>query len=482
MKIDSVRFRSFATNSSSVHTPILVTRQTPKDYLLEHGYDFGWDSFIAASPEAKQYYAALVLRSNLRMYSQDIQKAILRDWVGLVPPDNIDHGYIDHQSIPVIPMDYDRKGPSMEYFKDYYNWIMRPNVVIEGGNDNGDCEDDYPKLLGTRLKKPYIEDNTPLNFVTRKDPKGFYTIFSIEDGTKVRVSFDDSVELPLLLSMSKSTTPELVDLKITDWCDSNCHYCYQGSTIRGKHADSEYIKYTLMNALANMKVFEVAIGGGEPTAHPEFWEILYAASSLGIKPSFSTRWLDWIQIPRHVKSFRDHCGAFAYSVDNEWEVHTLAKSLIKYDLEGAATVQVVPETMRFEDIRNILRVAHTYDIKVTMLGFKTTGRGANFMKNQRSADQIKYITSDQWRQIFEMGCTVSVDTAFAEKHKKLLKEIGVADWSYNIKEGAHSMYIDAVTGEVAASSYGLSSDRLIIPDTLNTHDVECELTKAFKGY
>jgi hypothetical protein len=127
-------------------------------------------------------------------------------------------------------------------------------------------------------------------------------------------------------------------------------------------------------------------------------------------------------------------------------------------------------------------VAHTYDIKVTMLGFKTTGRGNGYLKLRRSADNIADITLDQWKQIFEMGCTVSVDTAFAKKHKKLLKEIGVADWSYKIKEGAHSMYIDAVTGEVAASSYGLSSDRLTIPDTLNTHDIEDELTKAFKGY
>ena len=471
LKVDSVRYKAFATNSSSVHTPILVTGKTPEDYLLDNGYDFGWGPFIAASQEAKQYYAALALRSNLRQHSLDIQNAILKDWVGIIPPDDPDHGYIDHQSIPVFPLEYSRKGVSKEYFLAYYKWLMQDRLVILGGNDNDDegmCAAD----LGVTLSEPYLTDMNHTDHVVRKDPKGFFTIFNIKDGTKVRMAFDHSIDT------SKGSTPELVDLKITNWCDNDCGYCYQGSHIGGKHANTELI-HTILRALSEMQVLEVAIGGGEPTAHPDFWGVLRSAKNLGITPSFSTRRLEWMVESRNLQVFKESCGAFAYSVDSPYEVYTLAKMLYKYDLEERATIQLVPEACRFENAKAVMESAKSFSIPVTLLGLKTTGRGARYAE-VKHMNSIRDFNAEEWKTLFETGANISVDTAFAGKHKELLKGAGVAGWSYKIKEGAHSMYYDAVLNKVGASSYGEMSC-LVMPG-FGADSIAASITEAFQSF
>jgi organic radical activating enzyme len=448
----------------------------PEDYLLENGYDFGWGPFVAASRKAKEYYAALALMNNLMDLSKDVRDSVLRDWVGLVP--HADYGYIDHQSIPVFPMEYTARfagrGISKEYFMDYRHWLLNERLVIQGGNDNG--EEDERHLQGNRINEPFLTDMGHSAFVVRKDPKGFYTIFNKENGTKVRMTFDDSID------MSKGTTPELVDLKITDWCDHGCAYCYQGSTPKGAHADNDYIKYTVLRALAQLQVLEVAIGGGEPTAHPDFWSILREAASLGIKPSFSTRQLGWMEDPFNLRIFKETCGAFAFSVDSFQDTMRLVRAVIKYDLDERVTIQYVPEANTYSDTKAVMEVAAMHSIPVTLLGYKKTGRGTQYLHKLISECRTNDITPEQWKVLLEMEGQISVDTVFAATHQQMLKDAGVADWSYKIKEGAHSMYIDAVTHELAKSSFTVPSERLVVHSRLNSDDLVFEIKEAFKEY
>lgn len=475
MKIDSIRFKAFTTNSSSVHTPILVTDKMPNDYMLENGYDFGWGPFVAASPEAKRYYAALVLQNNLMDLPEGIRDAVIKDWTGVTLVKGDDSGYIDHQSIPVLPMEfageYEGKGISKEYFMDYLKWVMQEKLVILGGNDNDD--ETGPDVNGERLDQPYEKDENHKKFVVRKDPKGFYTLFNKEDGTRVRMSFDNKVDT------SKGSAPELVDLKITNRCNSECNYCYQGSCPKGAHANSEFVKYTIMRALGEMKVFEVALGGGEPTLHPDFWSFLKEAVYFGIKPSFSTRELSWLEDPTKRRIFKETCGAFALSVDGEGEVLHLIKAMHKHDLEDYVTIQYIPEANTFQDLKGVLEIADMHSIPVTLLGFKTTGRGAEY----RERNKEEPITPEQWKSVIDGSGNISVDTAFASSHAEVLKAAGVAEWSYKIKEGAHSMYIDAVTGELAPSSYSDMSQRIVVPTTMRGADnMMFEIMEAFKDF
>jgi hypothetical protein len=84
----------------------------------------------------------------------------------------------------------------------------------------------------------------------------------------------------------------------------------------------------------------------------------------------------------------------------------------------------------------------------TLLGFKTVGRGEKYLqfhkKNKVNWDKVFKSTSCYY---------LNVDTAFIQQHKEALKREEIAPWSYDIKEGTHSMYIDAVNMEMGPSSY-----------------------------
>ena len=97
-------------------------------------------------------------------------------------------------------------------------------------------------------------------------------------GKTIRFSLDPTKDIEEL------TYPEFYDVKITDYCEGNCSYCYMDSTCKGKHhtdilgkIDSYFGKMS-----DNERPFQVAIGGGEPTTHPEFIECLAKFSDLGI--------------------------------------------------------------------------------------------------------------------------------------------------------------------------------------------------------
>jgi hypothetical protein len=239
------------------------------------------------------------------------------------------------------------------------------------------------------------------------------------------------------------------------------------------------VKYTIMRALGQMQVVEVAIGGGEPTLHPDFWSFLREAVYFGIKPSFSTRDLTWLDDPIKKRIFLETCGAFAMSVDSEGEALQLVKAMHRHDLEDRVTFQYIPEANSFRDLKDVMGVVQMHSIPITLLGFKNTGRGAEY----RARNKAEPITPEQWKDVMNMSHDISVDTAFASSHAEVLKAAGVAEWSYKIKEGAHSMYIDAVSGELAPSSYSEMSQRVVVPTTMRGSDnMVFEIMEAFKDF
>lgn len=83
-----------------------------------------------------------------------------------------------------------------------------------------------------------------------------------------------------------SPSPETVDISITDRCGFGCDFCYQDSKPRRDHAPAELVE----TALKGFEVapYQVAIGGGEPTGHPDFPDILRSARALGTVPNYTT--------------------------------------------------------------------------------------------------------------------------------------------------------------------------------------------------
>jgi len=63
-----------------------------------------------------------------------------------------------------------------------------------------------------------------------------------------------------------------VYIKITDKCNMSCEHCGYACTSKGKHMSRKTWKQAIK--LANDIDDTVSIGGGEPTLHPDFWEII----------------------------------------------------------------------------------------------------------------------------------------------------------------------------------------------------------------
>jgi len=77
----------------------------------------------------------------------------------------------------------------------------------------------------------------------------------------------------------------LTVVEVTDRCNLSCPTCYAGSSPSyGRHRTLEEIKQMLDTVVENEKEPDVVqISGGEPTIHPQFFEILDYAKTLPIK-------------------------------------------------------------------------------------------------------------------------------------------------------------------------------------------------------
>jgi len=62
-------------------------------------------------------------------------------------------------------------------------------------------------------------------------------------------------------------------IEITSYCSHNCSYCSTKATENGVHIDIETIKQFL-NSNKIKATDRINISGGEPLAHPKFYEIL----------------------------------------------------------------------------------------------------------------------------------------------------------------------------------------------------------------
>lgn len=68
-------------------------------------------------------------------------------------------------------------------------------------------------------------------------------------------------------------------IEITSYCPNNCNYCSTNASVDGRHLSIEKINIFLQSN--NISTTDrINISGGEPIAHPQFWDILQLCKSL----------------------------------------------------------------------------------------------------------------------------------------------------------------------------------------------------------
>lgn len=181
-------------------------------------------------------------------------------------------------------------------------------------------------------------------------------------------------------------SPILVDFQITNHCNSNCPHCYAESSSSADHVSFTDIIKVLDNC-EEAGVFEVALGGGEPTLHPRLVDILKAAQKRNLVCNLATngRQLD----NRLVQIFAKYCGAVALSIE------FLGKDFKKrrgFDFERfLASAELIKKTnlrlvfqitvsqgnlFKITEITEFLSKYEPYGI--VFLTYKPVGRGENF--------------------------------------------------------------------------------------------------------
>jgi hypothetical protein len=481
-RIHNIR-KGFATNSSSSHS-IIFLEGGAQDYDIDSG--FNWSFFTAGSVEAKRCYIAECLHTTLcfKMEGDEAAK-LVKEWLYSdfhVKRESYEHdgkthvyyttpGSVDHQSRISFPSNWAATLASREFVQDYQRWFEQPNIVVLGGNDNTDERHPLLDTPGVMVIRDLLQrDSSDFSGVARKDPKyGFWTLFNRENGYKARLSFQDiCLKTP---PPERATTPELVDLKITDYCPMGCAYCYQDSTLKGRHGDTQFLK-AIIDKLADMQVFEVAMGGGETTLHPDFLELLEHARKMHVIPNFTTKRTDWLRDAGFCAAVMPVIGAFAFSAEDSKQMATLLRQCESADVNASkCTVQCVLGVVPDAELHKMMKLSAESGVRLTLLGYKPVGRGKKYSPLMyRKWLEMAQEVAQKHPYGFELG----VDTVVAAQFEKELQAAGISKRFYHTSEGRFSMYIDGVARQCGPSSYE--------PESMGSFDDVDVLPDAFQSF
>ncbi len=452
MDITSIRLGR-ATNSSSSHSIVLHANQ---------------DSAVAKTLKADSIDVVMNSFGRNNFVLRDAyDKAVLFLWAGSFT------GLSNHEAIPLhnvlrargieAAWDHAKKlDPEMEMstpssirvpegldmtIAEWFDFLLSDAVTYVAYDDNNETVHAQLERDGIVLDLDYVS--------TWKQDGDAIIGYSHRTGTKFRAS---------PTAYEKATTPELVDVKITDYCGYGCKFCYQGSTKEGQHAPLSRIE-EIFDELADMNVFEIAIGGGEPAHHPDFARILEAGTARGLSVNFTAYGLDWLKNPEILAVMNKNRGVgVGISVHSARDIAKVerARNLLKeeriygVDLIAQTVVGATPPAT----ISKLVEVCGEAQIPLLLLGYKETGRGADFNRKTVSRDKVREILKAARKQTektsewgFITNFHLSVDTAFLDLWGDVLDELNIPRTLRTSPEGKFSCYVDAVEDTVGPSSY-----------------------------
>jgi hypothetical protein len=261
----------------------------------------------------------------------------------------------------------------------------------------------------------------------------FVSIF--EGGTKTR-TYEGS---PSIIH------PESIDVKITDYCDMNCEYCHESSTVKGFHGDLNKLLSVISHLPAGV---ELAIGGGNPLSHPQLIEFLTALKAKGIIANITIN-------QGHLKKYQELIE-FLISLELVKGVgisitsnnFTYIKPLVK--LTNNIVFHVIAGVNDVSVIERLIRHSPEGNCKVLILGYKQFGFGLKFYNPEVEANIKRWF---MYLPQYLNKAVLSFDNLGIEQLnvKRFFTESG---WSkfYMGDDFCFTMYIDAVKQEFAPTS------------------------------
>lgn len=265
-----------------------------------------------------------------------------------------------------------------------------------------------------------------------KYSNGNTTVTILSDGTKIR----EYESIPVILH------PESIDVKITDYCDMGCAYCHESSTTKGVHGDLTRLLDIIQELPAGV---ELAIGGGNPLAHPHLITFLQALKNRGIIANLTVN-------QGHLKTYQD---MLVYLIKDEL-VKGVGISITSNNFKYLTPLIAITDNIVYHviagvnSVRQIEKLIELGNCKVLVLGYKIFGFGIDY----HSKEVDNEITS--WYKYLPRlvgKCTLSFDNLAIEQLniQRLFTHDG---WNkfYMGDDFCFTMYIDAVKQQYAPTS------------------------------
>jgi pyruvate-formate lyase-activating enzyme len=151
---------------------------------------------------------------------------------------------------------------------------------------------------------------------------------------------------------SFSPVPETIDVSITDRCPVGCQYCYQDSKPGRAHAPRELVE-TILKGFEQAP-YQIAIGGGEPTIHPDFEYILRRAKQLGTVPNYTTAGINMTE--SIIATTNEVCGGLAMTYHAfkglDWFCERYAK--LKDQIKVQLNVHLIADKDVAKNLRDLI--------------------------------------------------------------------------------------------------------------------------------
>lgn len=269
-----------------------------------------------------------------------------------------------------------------------------------------------------------------------------------KNGTKIRKTIDDNA------SEFISDFADSVDFKITNKCFNNCPFCHEKSTSNGEEGGIENWKF--LNTLHPYT--EMAIGGGDVLTFDRLYELLEILKSKNIYANIT------------VSQNNIFDNKIDYLVEHEL-VKGIGVSLYGYRKDDIERIKSLPNTV-VHLINGVTACEASFhqlvdkDLKILILGYKTFGRGIDFVKDSPwIQDNIGWVEKniEDYMMRFRV---VSFDN-LAVKQLKLKEKLTEEQWEmfYGGDDGTHTFYIDGVNKQFAKSS--TSTERFDLLDNID---------------
>lgn len=264
-----------------------------------------------------------------------------------------------------------------------------------------------------------------------------YTCTMFSDGTKIRWNDKDSFN---------PVRPESIDLKICNRCDMACSMCHENSTPDGKHGD--ILNLPFIDTM--FPYSEIAIGGGNPLAHPDLVEFLEHLKERKIIASMTVNQVHFMHNIDFLKELTDKKLIYGLGISYIGGRHENCINAIKQFPN--AVVHVINGIVHMDSLEAL---AHN-DLKILVLGYKEFRRGKALY--DECGSQIEYLKGqfyDMLPKIVNCGWfkCISFDNLAIKQlePKRLMSEEDYSQF-YMGDDGAFSLYVDSVKREFAKSS------------------------------